>query len=633
MRKTFRYASFFFSFVLLAVSGSCQNAQDNFPYQPVDMQFVRLDLNIDPAVQMVAGNASYYFAPNENLDSLCLDMHESLTILGISYHGKPITTPKYSHNHNLLVVHFTPAIAAQMVDSLQIHYSGKPPRVYGSGYYTSTHNRTPIAWTLSEPYTAYEWWPCQQILADKIDSLEMRISCSDKYRSASNGLLRATTIQNGIRTDVWKHKHPISHYLVAFAVTNYVEINRKVETIAGPVAIMDLAYPEQEQSFRDGGDCIDEIMAFYAKKFGPYPFQDEKYGHAQFGWSGGMEHQTMSFMIRLDYELVAHELAHQWFGNNITCSTWNDIWINEGFATYAEGLCYENNPQAGDFMAWLETTNQSVTREASGSVYVTNTESVDRLFSSRLSYNKGALVLHSLRKQVGDEAYFQAIRNYVADTKLAPGFASTSDFKAHVEITSKQDLSQFFNEWIYGEGYPIFDIEWAQNTQKEVRIRIKQTDSNQKNQIFHLKIPIRFEGNDTSTTHWFALTDSTNTFNLKLPYTINKVQCNPNFDVISTEATVRYNFGLFMGVAFSPQTDSLTLVPNPGGDRFEVFWPTTYAVDTLQIFDTKGKLLLKRFVYYSKSATLDLSGFPLGIYIIKAGTSSHSLTAKYSKRR
>ena len=153
-------------------------------------------------------------------------------------------------------------------------------------------------------------------------------------------------------------------------------------------------------------------------------------------WGGGMEHTTMSFMGSWSRGLIAHELAHQWFGNKITCGSWEDIWLNEGFATYLDGLVYENFDGQDVFSQWRKAVVNSVTSSPSGSTFVTDTTSVSRIFNSRLSYRKGAMILHMLRYKIGDDNFFQGVKNYLADPTLAYSYAKTEDLQRHLEATS-----------------------------------------------------------------------------------------------------------------------------------------------------------------------------------------------------
>jgi len=182
-------------------------------------------------------------------------------------------------------------------------------------------------------------------------------------------------------------------------------------------------------------------MNLYTTLFEEYPFANEKYGHAQFGWGGGMEHTTVSFMGSFGRNLIAHELAHQWFGNKITCGSWKDIWLNEGFATYLSGLTIENLDGNSAFITWKQQRINSITSQPNGAVYLTDsdTTSVNRIFNGRLSYDKGSMVLHMLRKKLGDADFFQGLKNYLADANHAYGYAKTEDFIAIMETTSGQD--------------------------------------------------------------------------------------------------------------------------------------------------------------------------------------------------
>ena len=154
------------------------------------------------------------------------------------------------------------------------------------------------------------------------------------------------------------------------------------------------------------------ILDLYSNLLEKYPFANEKYGHAQFGWGGGMEHTTVSFMIYFERQLIAHEMAHQWFGDKITCGTWKDIWLNEGFATYLAALVIENYDGLAAFITEKANMINNITSSPNGAVYLTDSEalSVNRVFDSRLSYNKGAMVLNMLRFKLGDAAFFKELK-------------------------------------------------------------------------------------------------------------------------------------------------------------------------------------------------------------------------------
>jgi len=200
---------------------------------------------------------------------------------------------------------------------------------------------------------------------------------------------------------------------VAIAVTNYAEYSDWLELEDGrKIEILNFVYPENLEKAKTETPVTAEMIALYNRLIGEYPFADEKYGHAQFGWGGGMEHQTMSFMYNFGFELVAHELAHQWFGDYITCGSWQDIWLNEGFATYLSGLVYENLLDGYWWPQFKKLNVERIVSQPGGSVYVKDTTNIETIFSGRLSYSKGAWILHMLRWTLGDEAFFEGMKSY-----------------------------------------------------------------------------------------------------------------------------------------------------------------------------------------------------------------------------
>jgi aminopeptidase N len=309
-------------------------------------------------------------------------------------------------------------------------------------------------WTLSEPYGARDWWPCKNGLDDKADSIDVFITHPGTYRAASNGLLQSQTpVAGGKTLTYWKHRYPIATYLICFAVTNYAVFDRTVTLTNGILPMQTFAYPEDSTSFSNGTTNVLNAMKLYDSTFGPYPFMNEKYGHVEFSWGGGMEHQTSTFVTNIGESLCAHELGHQWFGDKVTCGSWKDVWLNEGFATHLASIYMESKyPSSAISNRKSEISN--ITSQAGGSVMVDDTTSVNRIFDSRLSYTKGSHLLYMLRWILGDNAFFTALRNYQIDPAIIYGFATTADLKRNMEQASGKDLTYFFNEWFSGQGYP-----------------------------------------------------------------------------------------------------------------------------------------------------------------------------------
>jgi aminopeptidase N len=371
-----------------------------------------------------------------------------------------------------------------------------------------------------------------------------------------DGVLAGATTQDGWTTWHWRHRHPIAHYLIATAVADYQVDGFDVELPGATVPMVVYSYPGSEFMMNlNAGDILQQMPLFSAL-FGLYPFADEQYGHAQFGWGGGMEHQTMSFMGGFSYELAAHELAHQWFGNKVTCGSWEDIWLNEGFATYLSGLCY-------DFLApefwggWKQAQVASIVSGPGGSLRCTDTTDISRLFDVRLTYRKGAMVLHMLRWVCGDSAFFAGCRNYLDDPALAYGSVRTPHLQQHLEDASGLDLQQFFDHWYNGEGHPSYLLQWGQDAGGLVELVLEQSTSHPSVDFFHLPVPLRFFGEGQDSTVVLHHTSSGQAFAFALPFAVDSVQLDPDTWLISGQNLVLHS------PAQVAATAALVLYPNP----------------------------------------------------------------------
>ena len=383
-------------------------ASDNY-----DLKYHRCEWEIDPAVYHIKGVITSYFKPKvSNFDQMEFDLSDSLTVDSVVYHNSPLSFNQTQPD--ILQIILPAVIPSDTLDSVMVYYQGTPPNTGFGAFIQSNHNGTPIIWTLSEPFGAKEWWPCKQSLNDKIDSVEILVTTPQAYRVASNGLLVSEIQSGGNKIYHWKTKYPIAAYLVAIAVTNYSYYSDFVPMQNGDsLEVLNYVYPEDLSNAQLQTPAIIDMIQFFDSLTITYPFANEKYGHAQFGWGGGMEHQTMSFMVNFGSSLMAHEVAHQWFGDHVTCGSWQDIWLNEGFATYFEGLIKERFFPTS-WMSWKAAAISNITSAPDGSVICDDTTSVNRIFNGRLSYKKGAYLLHMLRWKLGDSLFFTAIKNFTA---------------------------------------------------------------------------------------------------------------------------------------------------------------------------------------------------------------------------
>ncbi|MCB9275649.1 MAG: T9SS type A sorting domain-containing protein [Lewinellaceae bacterium] len=585
-----------------------------------DIIYQRMEWEVDPAQYYIQGSVTTYFSPTRNeLSFFNLDLSTALQVSSVLYHGTDQLN--FSHTADRLEISLPEAVAVGEMDSVTVVYGGAPPASGFGSFATSMHNGSPALWTLSEPYGAKEWWPTKQDLVDKIDSIDVYVRTPEAYRAASNGLLMSEVQDGNFKVYHWQHRHPIPAYLVAIAVSNYSVFSASVPVDGSqPIEVLNYVYPENLTSWQNAIHSTVESMTLYNQLFGLYPFADEKYGHAQFGWGGGMEHQTMSFMGGNSHSLQAHELAHQWFGDKVTCGSWADIWLNEGFATYLEGMTYEHGLGANTWMNWLEGKINHVTGQPDGSVFVDDTTSVNRIFSSRLSYSKGALLLHMLRWKLGDEAFFQGIRNYLDAPELAYGYAKTADLQYYLEQAGSQDLNEFFDDWFYGQGYPSYHINWWQDG-NTVLVQIDQTTSHPSVDFFEMPVPVEFFGNGYNETKVFDNTYSGQVFTFQAPVNIAMVRFDPDLWICSNNNVVTKTEITGLAEALKAEVKAW---PNPAHEQLNVQIPAALLPVQASLFDATGQEVLQTSLRDEKSE-VDINSLPVGFYTLRLKSAGGSM--------
>lgn len=591
-----------------------------------NITYIRLELQADPAVNYLQGKVTSVFIPRTTIDFIEFDLTDSLLVDSIIYHNNSIAYTR--PGNSLLRIELPAMLAENVADSIAVYYQGVPRGGDGFGSFVQSKHgmdSVPIIWTLSEPYGAKDWWPCKQNLTDKIDSIDIWITCPQQYRATSNGMLISETQQGANKLYKWKHRYPIVTYLVAIAVTNYAVFSEYAPIGNDTIEILNYVYPEGLTSAQAEVPKNIAQMQLFDSLFGPYPFVKERYGHAQFGWGGGMEHQTMSFMYNFGYELMAHELAHQWFGDKVTCRSWQDIWLNEGFATYLTALCYQYiQPQY--FSVFKQQRINNVTSQPDGSVFCYDTTSVGRIFNGRLSYNKGAMVLNMLRWVIGDEAFFGGLRSYLNDVSLAYSFATTPELKSHLEAASGKDLTDFFDTWIYKEGYPTYLFEWSQNFEGKVKLKVNQSQSHTSVNYFKLPLPIRFQNAATDTLMVFNNTINGEEYIFDLHFYPDTLVFDPDLWIIAANNTTvkkaAYNF-------------HMTLFPNPVRDYVDVRIETEQQREVeVGIYSTSGKMLFstkQQLVSGSNMLQLNTQNLAAGTYAIRVKGDHKPIAEKFIK--
>jgi aminopeptidase N len=427
----------------------------------------------------------------KDLDTLVLQLQDSLTISEVSF-SRDISQPQFEelvnfqHTHHALYVDLPETLSAGDPFYIRIMYGGKAGGT--SGFFSGITSKKDskygfdVTYTLSEPHNAKDWFPVKQVLEDKIDSAWISLECADHLMAASNGLLtEIKPVEPNRHVFKWRTNYPIAYYLLSLAVADYRDFSFYAALSSGgdSVLVQNYVYDTDEvmTDWEDEIRATGPMISSFSTLLMDYPFAEEKYGHAMAPMGGGMEHQTMTTIQGFNFFLVAHELAHQWFGDYITCGNWQDIWINEGFASYMEYVAAQELLGQESADDWMENAMSIALREQHGSVHVP-AESVNdtyRLFDYGLSYKKGAILLHMIRFHLNDDnLFFSVLRSYLEQYGM--GLAEGEDFREVLESESEMDFSCFFDQWYYGEGFPRFSLYWTQ-LGDSLMIRSEQTSS------------------------------------------------------------------------------------------------------------------------------------------------------------
>lgn len=591
--------------------------------QNYDVKYHKIELTVNPANYHVAGKVTTRFIPSEALTQIVFDLSHQLTVSSVK---QGTQTAVFSQANNQLTIQLPQSVASGTEGTVEITYSGAPPSA-SEAFTVSTHAGTPVMWTLSEPFGARDWWPCKQDLNDKIENLDFYITAPATYTSVANGLEISQTNNTGdTKTTHFQHNYPIPAYLVAFAVTNYQVFQQLGGTAPNNFPIVNYFYPESFNTAKDQVAVTLPIMNLFEDLFETYPFHEEKYGHAQFGWGGGMEHTTVSFMGGFSRSLIAHELAHHWFGNKVTCGTWKDIWLNEGFAEYMSGLVVEHIDGQTAFVSWKNGKNQSITSQNGGNLYLTDVQAEDsgRIFSGRITYDKGSMVVHMLRYVLGDTDFYQGMKNYLADPQIAYGYAVTTQLKQHLETASGKNLTEFFNDWVYGQGFPTYTAAVSVLGNQQAKITLSQTTSHNSVSFFEMPVRIKLVGNNgQSETVTLNHTQNNQEFIVDLPFDIiNEVIIDPDKDIIS-----KNNTSTLAVTEFQKNANAISLIPNPASDEVRIVATEGVTVAQMDLYDVNGKQIA-----HSLANPYAVSHLSAGVYTLAITTNKGVFHKKMIKR-
>jgi len=576
-----------------------------------DLQYQRMNVTLNPAVYNISGSVTSHFKPNQSLNSIYFDLDNQMTVSQVQYHGNNLVFQQLPTKE--IKIDFQSALPANVLDSLTITYSGAPSTTYNA-FFNGSQGGTAVLSTLSEPYGAQDWFPTKQSLNDKIDRFDFKITTPSQYSVAANGkMISETTLPGSQKLTFWRTMYPMASYLVAVSITNFVKLN---DTMGNPpFPFVNYIYPSTAANTTSMSniDWTKTVMNTFETYFGPYPFRNEKYGHMEFQAGGGMEHQTMSSMGGWTRGLIAHELAHQWFGDKVTCGAWNDIWLNEGFATFGEHVANEKLLMTNaQFMNYLLDQKNFITSSPGGSVYVadSNLGSVGTIFSGRLSYSKGGYVVRMLKWILGETAFYQAIQDYHSRPNLAYNYTRTQDLNASLLQSTGINFTEFFNDWIYGEGYPTYDIRWRQSG-SQIIIKAAQTQSSPTVSFYEMPLPIKVNGTGGQTAY-FKLNHTANNqyFVQPVAFPVASVEFNYEYQILEKNSTVTQDNTLS---TTDFDVDEFALYPNPAKSELNIKGINKPTDFTIYFID--GKLLRKDI--YQPEKPVNISELIPGAYIFK----------------
>jgi hypothetical protein len=449
----------------------------------IDVVYHRINWTIDPTgtANHIDGVVVTYFKTMQaNVSSIKFDLNSSsfpAANVTVKYHGTTCT--KTCASNILTITLPSTIVASNTLDSLTITYTGNSPAVSGAaqGYQSAGSSPNNYTGSLSESYEDRDWWPCKADMQDKIDSMEINVTVpwkpastnKDTFWVATNGVLVDSTITGTSRTFKYKTHYPIASYLVCLSVGKFNRYYRGVD-------INGTTVPVQYYLLKNTGsqatkvalmDKINLALVAFSNKFGDYPFKLEKHGfYDGLQGAGGMEHQTFSAIASSQYgaKTLAHELMHQWFGDNVSFATWNDLWLAEGFARYSESLVGELVPSLGvnsySTLNSYKTTALSLNTASTyiPNAYIVNSNQIWNTNYGSTVYERGCMVVSMLRALCGDNIFFSTLKAYQTD--LAGKSATTDTLNNYFNRALGVDIKPFFDDFVKGTGNPVYNILW-----------------------------------------------------------------------------------------------------------------------------------------------------------------------------
>jgi aminopeptidase N len=596
-----------------------------------DVKFYWLDVAIERTSTYVSGNVSINATVQNNpLDTFVVELIDALIVDSTTINSVVQTAV---HTGGLVKIPMGSSTPVGTDFSVKIYYHGTP---VSSGFFAGMSNAASpswgntVTWSLSEPFNANQWWPCKQILEDKADSSWVFITTDPSNKAGSNGILSAvTSLPNGKARYEWKSRSPIAYYLISVSVAQYVDytIYAHPAGTSDSVMIQNYVYnnPQALPHFKNDIDSTAQMIELYSKLYGMYPFIKEKYGHCMAPLSGGMEHQTMTTLGSFSFDLICHELGHMWWGDNVTCKSWSDIMINEGFASYSEYLSNQYLRSWNYAQTAMAQVHSSVMSATSGSIYIPTAETNDenRIFDSRLSYDKGSAVIHMMRFEVQDDTiFFNTLKNF--QNIYGQSTAGVEEFKSVLEANSSLSFTDFWNQWIYGEGYPTYSLVWHQ-ANDTLYFTSTQSTSSAVTPLFKMLMEYKLNSLSGDTLIRVYQTSNVNNFKISTHKAITGIAVDPNNWVLNKVGTIT------VGTEEIENPVHFMMAPNPCTNSLNVYFDNT-RIDNfkIEIVDIYGRKISES-LENSKNVTINTSQLAKGFYLLKVTGSGSTMVKRFVK--
>lgn len=452
-----------------------------------DVYFYDLTVRIIPKGKQIRGQNNIYFTVLDSSLWIQIDLFDNYTISKIQCNGQELL---FKREFNAVFVRFPEVLIPGEKHIISVEYYGKPGIAEDppwKGGFVWKRDKKYNRWiaVACEYLGASSWWPNKDHLSDKPDSMKINIEIPENYKAISNGVLKGIEkADKSYNRFIWFVSYPINNYNVTFYIGKYIGFNETLvlnkDTLHLNYHVMPYNLEKARQHFRQ----TPEIIKFYSEVFGQYPFMRDGFGLVESPYSG-MEHQTAiaygnSYSNQkndhayrnkqYDY-IIVHEAAHEWWGNSVSAGDMADAWIHEGFATYAELLFIENVFGREEYLYEI--------MKKSFYIYniwpmVQNRNVNENSFASNDIYNKGAIMLHSLRSTINnDSLFFRIVKDFCIKNRYS--IVDTDDFIEFVNRETKDNYSAFFNKYLYDNRIPVLEYSFHKEPD-ELILKYKWTE-------------------------------------------------------------------------------------------------------------------------------------------------------------